>query len=78
LIGYFCIIIVPSFAYTVRRLHDVGKSGMFMLIFLIPVVGQVWLLLLTLQSGQDGDNRYGSATSSEDLDLSQETARQFV
>ena len=49
---------LPSLAIAVRRLHDIGKSGWWILISLIPFIWPIWLLvLLVLKS--DGDNKYG-------------------
>src|SRR4051812_17478759 len=51
LIGYDLAVIVPSLAAGVRRLHDTGKSGWFLLIWLIPIVGPIILLVLWAQKG---------------------------
>ncbi|MCR9015163.1 DUF805 domain-containing protein [Aquiflexum gelatinilyticum] len=51
--------IIPGLAVTVRRLHDVGKSGWFYFIVLIPIIGSVWLLVLMVTDGQPGRNKYG-------------------
>jgi len=56
---YTLAIIVPALAVTVRRLHDVGKSGWFLLIVLIPIVGAIWLLVLACTAGDAGKNAYG-------------------
>jgi uncharacterized membrane protein YhaH (DUF805 family) len=50
--------LLPSLAVTARRLHDVGKSGWFMLISLIPVIG-LYLIYLLVQDSQEGTNIYG-------------------
>tara|TARA_B100000678_G_scaffold11502_1_gene9196 strand:- start:208 stop:600 length:393 start_codon:yes stop_codon:yes gene_type:complete len=50
---------IPGLALAVRRLHDVGKSGWFYLIFLIPFIGGVWLLVLFCLEGKKEDNKYG-------------------
>ena len=57
-----CVLIhfIPGLALAVRRLHDVGKSGWFYLIFLIPFIGAVWLLVLFCLEGKKEDNKYGS------------------
>ena len=57
-----CVLIhfIPGLALAVRRLHDVGKSGWFYLIFLIPFIGPVWLLVLFCLEGKKEDNKYGS------------------
>ncbi len=57
---YIMAIIIPGLAVAVRRLHDVGKSGWFSLILLLPFVGLVWLFVLFCADGADGDNKYGS------------------
>ena len=50
---------IPSLAVVVRRLHDVGKSGWFYFIFLIPLIGIIWLLVLYCTEGQKQDNKWG-------------------
>jgi len=44
---------------SVRRLHDVGKSGWMLLIGLIPLVGAIWLLVLMVTDSVPGENQYG-------------------
>jgi len=56
---YILAVIIPGFAVAVRRLHDVGKSGWFSLIILIPIVGIIWLFILLCKKGIDGENKYG-------------------
>lgn len=51
--------IIPGLAVTVRRLHDVGKSGWFYFIVLIPIIGSIWLLVLMVSDGMLGRNQYG-------------------
>ena len=41
--------ILPSLAVSVRRLHDIGKSGKMLFIIFIPLIGAIWLLVLTLK-----------------------------
>jgi len=48
---YALLVFIPALAVTVRRLHDVGKSGWMMLIVFIPFIGAIWLLVLLLQRG---------------------------
>jgi hypothetical protein len=55
---------LPFLAVTVRRLHDTGRSGWWILINLIPVIGNIWVLVLTLLKGRQGSNRYGLAPKS--------------
>jgi uncharacterized membrane protein YhaH (DUF805 family) len=56
---YILAIIVPGIAVTVRRLHDVGKSGWWYFICLIPIIGGIWLLVLLCTDGTPGANNYG-------------------
>lgn len=50
---------VPSLAVSVRRLHDIGKSGWWILIGLIPFLGALILLYFYVLDGQPYDNQYG-------------------
>lgn len=56
---YSLAVLVPGLAVSVRRLHDVGKSGWYLLINLIPIAGPIWFLVLTCLDSQAGDNKYG-------------------
>lgn len=51
---------LPGLGLAIRRLHDVGKSGWFFLIALIPCVGSIWLLVLLATDSQPGENQYGA------------------
>ncbi len=51
--------LVPGLAVAVRRLHDTGKSGWFILLGLIPVVGGIIVLVFMVSDSLPGDNQYG-------------------
>jgi uncharacterized membrane protein YhaH (DUF805 family) len=66
-IGTFCLILlfayelastVPTWSCSVRRLHDIGKSGWWLLIYLIPLVGLILIVFFALD-GEPGNNEYG-------------------
>ncbi|WP_314951773.1 DUF805 domain-containing protein [Tannerella forsythia] len=57
---YYAVTTVPAMAVGVRRLHDTGRSGWWMLVSLVPIAGGIWLILLMCLDGSAGDNRYGS------------------
>ncbi len=52
--------IIPSIAVAVRRLHDIGKSGWYYLICLIPFVGSLLLLIWFCNPSNEGENEYGA------------------
>ena len=56
---YCLAVLIPGLAVTVRRLHDIGKSGWAIFIAFIPIVGSIWLLVLLLKDSQPEDNQYG-------------------
>ncbi|MBT2701004.1 DUF805 domain-containing protein [Bacillus sp. ISL-40] len=56
---YSLAVLLPSLAVTIRRLHDVGKSGAWILISLIPLVGAIVLLIFTCSDSQADDNQFG-------------------
>lgn len=51
--------LVPSIAVTVRRLHDTNRSGWWYFIGLVPLIGGIWLFVLTVLDGTPGPNRFG-------------------
>ena len=51
---------LPNLAVSVRRLHDLNKSGWWLLLGLLPVVGVLVLLYWIIQSGTEGSNEFGS------------------
>lgn len=66
-------LILPSLAVSVRRLHDTGRSGWFLLLPLIPLVGGIILLVFQVSAGDPGPNKYGDppdAAVSESLESS--------
>ena len=57
---YSLAVIIPGIAVGVRRLHDIGKSGFWILITLIPLIGVIWIIILLAKEGDRGENPYGS------------------
>lgn len=53
------IFLLPVLAVQVRRMHDIGKSGWFLLVSLIPLVGLLVIYFL-VQPSQTSSNEYGS------------------
>lgn len=53
------VIFIPNLAVSVRRLHDIGKSGWMILIILIPIIGAIWLFILMIRDSEPGQNKYG-------------------
>lgn len=56
---YGLIVFIPSLAVVVRRLHDVGKSGWWYLIVLIPVIGAFIILYYMIKDSEPGTNKWG-------------------
>ncbi len=56
---YMLAVFLPSLAVSVRRLHDIGKSGWWLLLVLIPLIGALVLLVFAVMEGNRGDNRFG-------------------
>lgn len=52
-------IIIPSLAVGVRRLHDIGRSGWWLLLNLIPVVGTIILIIWFCKDSAPDGNQYG-------------------
>ncbi|MDG6881427.1 Inner membrane protein yhaH [Phocoenobacter uteri] len=56
---YSLAILIPSIAVSVRRLHDINRSGWWMLITFIPVIGLIVLFVFACLKGTEGENKYG-------------------
>lgn len=56
---YWIAMFLPSLGVTVRRLHDTGRSGWWLLIALVPLLGSIALLVFMVQEGTSGSNDYG-------------------
>ena len=56
---YSLFIIIPSLAVQVRRLHDCNRSGFWIFISLIPIIGAIILIIFFVEDSQPGDNRFG-------------------
>ena len=56
---YTLAILLPSISVCVRRMHDINKSGWWLWIGLVPLVGGIVLLVFACTEGTNGPNRYG-------------------
>lgn len=57
---YTLAMAIPLLACAVRRLHDTGRSGWYLLLGLVPVVGTILVIVLLAQASESGENKYGS------------------
>jgi uncharacterized membrane protein YhaH (DUF805 family) len=55
----FLVTLIPGIAVSVRRLHDLDRTGWWLLISLIPLIGAIILLVWFISKGTDGPNRFG-------------------
>lgn len=57
---FYLVSLLPLLAVSVRRVHDVGRSGWFVLIGCLPVLN-LWLLVEFCTDGEPFDNKYGNS-----------------
>jgi uncharacterized membrane protein YhaH (DUF805 family) len=57
---YALLILIPSIAVTVRRLHDTSRSGWWLLIAFLPLIGTIILLVLLVLDSATENNNYGA------------------
>lgn len=62
--GLFYLILLlgtflPALAVTIRRLHDADKSGWFILIWFVPMIGPFWFIIVLASEGTSGKNMFG-------------------
>lgn len=53
------VVFLPGLSVTIRRLHDIDKSGWWILVGLIPLIGSIIILIWLVRRGSDGPNRFG-------------------
>jgi uncharacterized membrane protein YhaH (DUF805 family) len=53
------VVILPSIAVLIRRLHDTDRTGWWYWIQLLPLIGLIVILVFTLSGSDEGDNKYG-------------------
>ena len=56
---YALVVLIPSVAVGVRRLHDTGRTGWWMLLNLLPVIGTIVLIVFFCFDSEEGTNEYG-------------------
>lgn len=59
LLVYAMAALIPSLALSVRRLHDTGRSGWWLFIQFVPLIGPIWLLVLFCLPSEPRVNRFG-------------------
>ena len=58
--GVFWIVtLIPSLAVGVRRLHDINRTGWWLLLWPVPVIGWIVLIVWAIKQGDEGSNKYG-------------------
>jgi uncharacterized membrane protein YhaH (DUF805 family) len=57
--AYSLIVMIPGLAVTIRRLHDIGKSGWWYFIAFVPIVGGIILFVFTLLDSEPFANQWG-------------------
>jgi len=60
---FVLVTLLPSLAVGARRLHDIGRTGWWLLICLIPLIGPLVIIVFAAQPGNAGDNRFGAPPS---------------
>ena len=56
---YMLAVLIPGIAVSVRRLHDTDRSGWWLLIILVPLIGAIVLIIFMVLDSTPGANQYG-------------------
>jgi uncharacterized membrane protein YhaH (DUF805 family) len=70
------LLMLPSLAVAVRRLHDTGRSGWWLLLAVIPILGFLALLVMYCLAGDPGDNDYGPVPVQPGAEMAQAPSSQ--
>lgn len=63
---YGLAVLLPSLGYAVRRCHDIGRSGLWLLLLVIPFLGPLIILVFMLMDSEPGSNDYGPNPKGEE------------
>ncbi|MEZ4615064.1 MAG: DUF805 domain-containing protein [Caldilineaceae bacterium] len=56
---YSLLVLLPSLSLSIRRLHDTGRSGWWILISLVPIIGPIVYIVFAATEGDAGTNQFG-------------------
>ncbi|MFI1735700.1 DUF805 domain-containing protein [Streptomyces acidicola] len=56
---FYVAVLLPALGVTVRRLHDTGRTGWWILIGVVPLVGEIVMLVFLCGDSEAGENQYG-------------------
>ena len=68
---------IPSITVAIRRLHDTDRSGWWLLLILLPLIGAIWLIVLFCLDGTMGNNGYGPPDDREERSPAPAPARSY-
>lgn len=57
---YSLLLLIPAIAVFIRRLHDIGKSGWWLLLIFVPLIGAIVLLVFMIKETQQTENQWGA------------------
>lgn len=57
---FVLITFLPATSVNVRRLHDIGRSGWWWWLWLVPIIGMIVMIIWVCTKGQNGENRFGA------------------
>ena len=58
-VSFVLVMLLPGVAVLVRRLQDTGRSGWWLLLVAVPLLGTLTLWFFTFLDSQPGPNKYG-------------------
>jgi uncharacterized membrane protein YhaH (DUF805 family) len=64
---YNVVVLIPNIAVSIRRLHDTDRSGWWLFIALLPLIGAIVLIVFWAMEGTRGANRFGADPKSAEL-----------
>lgn len=58
---FTAMVVLPNLSVAIRRMHDIGKSGLILLVSFIPVIGTIWVIILLAKDSEKNANIYGES-----------------
>jgi uncharacterized membrane protein YhaH (DUF805 family) len=59
-LAFALVLMLPSLALGARRLHDINRTGWWLLLWILPFIGMIIIIIWACRKGDDGENRFGT------------------
>jgi len=75
---FYSVLVLPLISVHIRRLHDINKSGHWWFIWMVPLIGPFWSIILSCLPGTKGGNDFGIDDKNPNIDSKKQRLKSFL